>query len=271
MNNNEFLNQQQSDIIEKQSKKVIKSNTLIRKTRYSLTTTQQKIIIYITAQIKPQDKEFQKYEFSIKELCNIFGIKEHGENYNHFKKSIKELADVSFWLETEKKDILCRWIDKVEINKEDLTVSIQFDDILKPYLLELQKSFTEYEISNVLVMKSPYSIRLYEILKSYAGLNRFTISVERIKKLLQYESNTEYKYFKRDVLQKAIDEINRFTDLKIELEQIKNGRKVFELVFHISIKKSTDFYKSQAERFNKLLNTEETKYILGEFGGNENE
>ena len=40
---------------------VVKNNALIQKTRYNLTATQQKFIIYIISLIKPSDSDFKEY------------------------------------------------------------------------------------------------------------------------------------------------------------------------------------------------------------------
>lgn len=43
--------------------------------------------------------------------------------------------------------------------------------------------------------------------------------------------NTEYKYFKRDVLRPAIAEVNSLTDIEVELVEHKKGRRVDEIQF----------------------------------------
>lgn len=45
---------------------------------------------------------------------------------------------------------------------------------------------------------------------------------------------TEYKIFHRDVLKKSIAEVNRLTDINIELIQHKNGRKVTDIQFKVT-------------------------------------
>ena len=51
----------------------------------------------------------------------------------------------------------------------------------------------------------------------------------------------EYKYFKRDVIKKAVDEINTVTDLRIELIEFKEGRWVKELQFTVELSKQSAF------------------------------
>ena len=60
---------------------VIKSNKLIQQSRFSLTTQQQKIILFIISQIMPYDEDFKLYEFKVTEFCKLCGIAAQGDMY----------------------------------------------------------------------------------------------------------------------------------------------------------------------------------------------
>ena len=47
---------------EERNQLVVKHNALIQKTRYSLNTQQQKIILYLISKIKPDDDELKEYD-----------------------------------------------------------------------------------------------------------------------------------------------------------------------------------------------------------------
>jgi len=125
-----------------------------------------------------------------------------------------------------------------------------------PFLLELQKQqeekglfYTSYELKYVLPMQSKYSIRLYEILKSYQKNNReWYFKTEVLKKLLDCETNSSYKNFadfQKRVLDIAVEEINRYTDLKITIqtepkEPRGRGVKIKFITFLMSEKSKLD-------------------------------
>ena len=46
---------------------VVKHNSLIQKTRYSLTTQQQKVLLYTISKIQPGDDDFKEYVFELKD------------------------------------------------------------------------------------------------------------------------------------------------------------------------------------------------------------
>ncbi|MBT9937839.1 replication initiation protein, partial [Anaerostipes hadrus] len=99
--------------------------------------------------------------------------------------------------------------------------------------------FTQYQLYNVLGMKSAFSVRIYELMKSYSFRHTITIELDELKRLLMVEnvkSYVNYKDFRVKVLEKAQTEINELTDINIEFEPIKTGRKVTSIKFIIEEK-----------------------------------
>ena len=242
---------------------VVKDNDLVRKARYNLTVNQQKIIAYLISKIKPTDKELQKYEISIKEFCELCGIdKEHF--YSEIKEIIDNLDNKSFWVETEEKIFKFRWFSEVEIIKGSGTVKIMLNSNIKNYLVELTESFTQYELYNILALKGKYSIRLYEYFKSYSFMKEKEIEIDKLKYILQAENYINYKDFRVNVIEKAVKEINIYTDLKVEYKTINKGRKVIGLIFYIKTKGSMDRYIAYTSTL-EIINRQ-NKQINGQLG-----
>lgn len=232
-------NNEKNDILfQERNNLVVKSNTLIQKSRYKLSAQEQKLLLYIISKIKPSDKEFRTMVLSLKQVCKVCGITYNSKNYINFRNSITSLSDKGFWISTGKKDIYCRWVHPICIDKEENTVEIRLDDNLLPYLIELRNNFTAYELENILLFSSKYSIRLYEILKSYSHIGRVSIDVDELKSLLGIpkEQYTEYKDFKKRVLNIALKEIQEFSDLWIEIKPIRHNKKIVAIEFDISTK-----------------------------------
>lgn len=235
---------------------VVKANFLVRKAHYSLTAQEQKLILYCISKIKPEDTEFQEYTFSMKELCDVLGITYQTKNYLNFKNSIQNLRNKSFWFETKDEEALCAWVQSAVIHKNDLSVTITLDERLKPYLLQLKNNYTQYSLKHILAMDSKYSIRLFEILQSYASLGKFEISLDDLKALLQIENNSysNYKNFRVRVVDPAIEEINRYTYLNVSYQPIRQNRKIHSIIFSITKKKDiTDRLAADVER-DRILN-----------------
>ena len=73
---------------------VRKSNDLIQNAMYSLTLSQQKLMLHIFAMIKPSDTELPRYEMSIYEFLKLCGVDPHnGSMYKQVKKNIEDIAN----------------------------------------------------------------------------------------------------------------------------------------------------------------------------------
>ena len=108
-----------------------------------------------------------------------------------------------------------------------------------PFLFDLKQRFTEYRLIQILGMKSAYSVRLYELMKSYAHQKSKTFDIDELKRLLMVdgiESYNRFPDFRRYVLEIALKEINLLTDLNVSFETIKRGRKVEKVKFRIDAK-----------------------------------
>ena len=223
------------DIVKSRDYFVVKDNQLITKSRYSLSLQQQKILLYFISRIKPTDEEGSMYEIEIKDFIKVCGYyDENGAYYPLIKKDVKELADTSSWIEIEKgKEILFRWIDRAEINKQKGLIRVSFHSSVAPYLFELRQRYTQYSLYDVLCLHHKYSIRLYEYLASMKYRGEFEISIEELKKRIDAEKYTKFSHFKDRVLEPAIYDIDTFTDIYTEYAYKKTGRSFTHIIFRI--------------------------------------
>lgn len=255
MNSNEKL-----EISTRREYKVVKGNELVQKSRFSLSLQEQKTISFICSMIKPAQVpgSFQlEYEFNIRDYCKICGIDyDNGKNYAEIKSTLKRLRDRSMWLELDDgSETLVGWLAKVTTNKRSGIAKIRLDEDLVPYLFALKQNFTQYELYNVLGMKSAFSIRLYEILKSYSFQKVKTFELDELKKLLSVDAVKSYERFpdfRRFVLEPAEKEINELTDLKFSYEPIKKGRKVIKITFSIELKTPIERWMSANNSIDSL-------------------
>lgn len=227
-------------LIDKAGKQlVVKSNDFIQKKRHNLSLSQQKILAYAISKIHPGDVEFKKLTLSISEFCELCG--QATPDYTFVKEVAMSLYQNCFWYDDldKNKAVLCTWVDNdMEIDKGQGTITLRLSDKLKPHLLGLRSNFTQYQLVNVLSLKSKYSVRLYEILKSYQNLDDTAIfQVDRLRALLMCEDiYTEFKAFNKNVILKSIEDINKNTDLQIFHYFHRTGKKISAVCFTISLK-----------------------------------
>lgn len=228
--------------LELRDKMVVKANDLIQKSRFNMTLQQQKMLLFLISQVDAYDEDFKVYEFSIQEFCRVCGIDiSSGKNYQDVKQCIKDIADKSVWVTVDNDvETLLRWIEKPYINNKSGVIRVRLDQDMKPFLLQLKSNFTKYELIYTLYFKSKYSIRLYELAKSihYKELEEYrrVFSVDELRLLLGGETYTEYRDFKRRVLDVAVNEINEYSDKILAYEPIKKGKSVVAIEFIINSK-----------------------------------
>ncbi len=228
---------------------VVKANELVQKSRFELSLLEQKTVAYICSLIKPSfvnkgvyNLHFQlDYEFDIKEYCKVCGIDYNaGKNYADIKAVLKKLRDRSMWLTLpDGSESTVAWLNKVNVSKRSGIVKIRIDEDLAPYLFNLGKRFTQYQLSNILAMRSAFAIRIYELMKSYSFQAVKIFDINELKHILMVDnikSYSRYPDFRRKVLEQAQKEINELSDIDMSFEPITKGRKVVKIKFSIKEK-----------------------------------
>lgn len=224
------------EIIEQRDYKVVKANEIIQRARIDLGIQELKTFAFILSKVKPTDQHGQWYTFSVQEYCKVCGIdSNNGKNYLDVKKALKTLRDKSFWLTDENgKETTVGWLDKAQINKGSGKVKVRFDEDLEKYIIGWFEQYTQYSLCQVLPMQSQYSFLLFEQLKSYANLKEYTFDIDDLKSKIGGIIYTNFKDFRKRVLDIATREINLYTDLEISWQPITKGRKVIQIKFFIS-------------------------------------
>lgn len=155
-------------------------------------------------------------------------------------------------------------------------------------MLHNPKMFALINLNIQRLFNSGHAYSLYENTFRFkdVGSTGF-ISIEDWKKLFGIEADSypEFKYFNKEVLKPSIEEVNRVTDIFLDLELKKNGNRVVALKFLIRMKSdvNVDFVPDDQTKvlvLSRLLNlgiTEKTargyleKYPLDYIEGNLNE
>ena len=219
---------------------VTQSNSLIEaKHTQALSLREQKIILTFVSMIQQDDEDFKIYSLPIREFHKLVQLKGR-EHYTQIKRIIKKLMEKT--IEIPKADggyLITHWATHVEYVAGKGTIQFSFEPKLKPYLLQLKRTFTSYRLNNIMSLGSYYSIRFYEFFKKWEKTAKWRTSLKHLKSLLgiTQKSYEVYGNLKNRVIKPSIKELNQETDLNIELEEIKKGRQVVELVFKIANKK----------------------------------
>ncbi|WP_186673889.1 replication initiation protein, partial [Sporosarcina sp. BP05] len=220
----------------KDSYLVTQSNRLIEARHdVPLTVREQQIVLTMVSMIQPNDEDFRKYRISIKDFSEMLGLKGNAK-YEEIKEIAKRLQKKSVYIVEKDGFVVTNWVSSQRYKEGEGVIELAFSPDLKPYLLQLKSHFTSYKLSNILSLKSTYSIRLYELLKKWQHLGKWTCPLEDLKIHLGAVTSTfdRYNLFKVRALEVAVNELNEKTDVNVVFEEVKKGRKVEKIEFRIS-------------------------------------
>ena len=220
---------------------VVKSNKMIQG-KYKMSALEQKLVLTLCSKIKSDDDMIMEFTMTVNEFANFLGIDNKDYEFNRtLKRKCKILnnKDIEMNLGTKENPdwLFFHWFEYIRYIPGTATIKMKFSPVLEPYLLNLKETYTKYRLGYVINFKSEYSFRFYEIMKQYESIGERTITIEEIKDLLMIDKDkyTKYSHLKAKVIQKAIEEINKYSDIKINLEkEEKEGKKVVGLVFSIN-------------------------------------
>jgi plasmid replication initiation protein len=232
--------------LESQCYKVVKHNDIIQKSKFKLSTVEQKTVSFLVSLIKPKEEypnQIQpiEYEFEIQDYCKVCDIDyDSGKNYKMVRDTLKALRDKSVNVTLPNgTDTSVSWINKYWSNKGTGKARVRFDDDMAPYIFDVRENTTRYELLNILPMQSKYAIRLYEICRSWAGIFSKQYELKELRSMLGVADDELVRYpdFRRYALEIAQREINEHTDIEVNFEPITKGRKT--IAIRIKIKKNS--------------------------------
>ena len=248
---------------------VVKANSLIEAS-YRLTLDEMRLLALTIGTMNPKSDQ-QVFEFSVSEFVNQFPEVNADRAYTQIKSAIERISERWVKTEDERHVTKFRWVSSQTYFKKEGRFKIALTNEIMPYLTQLKGQFTQYQLNHISGFSSVHAIRLYELFTQYKRLGERYISVEDLKKWLQLEDKYDrYNNLNQRVLTPALSEINEKSDLFVEYEPIKKGRKVTGIEFRITyekpVKKRPAFpHKNKYGKFVKL-DTQNPKMSNAEYG-----
>ena len=231
---------------------VKKHQELVRNARYGLGDLAIKTLSILISMIKVSDTDFEKYGIKLSELKELTGVKSKNVD-TYVDRMTTELLSNPFMIDDYNK---MNWVTMAHYEKGSNIVTFEIHRYLKPYLLELRNNFLTYDISNILVLKSSYVIRLYELCKDYYNEGKrykpnasivFDIKIDTLREQFNIPISYLYADIRRHILDKSVKQFKEKTDIQISYKEIKLGRKINSLQITVKSnnKGSNDYLKNR--------------------------
>lgn len=213
---------------------IIKKDNDLIQAKYRVGLHEQRLLYAVLGAIRTDDEVFNKYTIDLKTLAQLHGLTTNNAVYTQLHQAAEELlvtvVDISSGNTVRK----TTWLNYVEYVPNEAQLKVTIHDELKPYLLQLKRNYTQYNLAAVANFRNSYSIRFYELLKMRQNMGKggqfyIEYTLAELKKLLGIQSH-EYKQatdLRARVIKPALEEIDTQTDLKIiQTDYIKKGRAI---------------------------------------------
>ena len=178
-----------------------------------------------------------EHEITVKQLCRLIGYQ--GNNHSAIKDAFKGLiSTVIEWNVINDETGAENW------TASSIIASVSLEGPLCYYaysprmkqLLHSPSMFGKIDLVIQSRFRSSYGLALYENCIRYRGLpNTKWFEMDLFKKLMGVPAGKYdiFRDFKRRVLDKAVEEVNTYSDLVIESEFLREGRKVLKVRFKL--------------------------------------
>ena len=228
----------------KSSMAVTQSNPLIE-SRYKLSLSEIKLFLWMVKEVQPGDKDFKTYRVYIKDFIEAIDSK-RPDLYTSAKTITKGF--LSQVIELENGTLQTHFMSMVKYYPGEAYIEYRFDKALKPYLIQLKKQFTTYDIRNVIDCRYSVSVRIYQLLKSFEGIGERTITLKDLRFMLMLEKEyTRFYDFRRFVLERSMKDLKKTSDLFFEYTLNKRGRKIHSVTFIIKKQRQQRLFDGKPE------------------------
>lgn len=223
-------------VAERMSKRqqlVVQGNELIVETSTAMKMNQLKILYFLMSCIEREDELFFPFEIDYKTLLAVINYDSNkGGKKAYLTDLLEDMARKSYYIYDDNRITVFPWFGCIQIDRdiENGKAIFKFNEDLSKYLLQQTRNFTQYQFGFVSMLGSSYSIKLYNLLRSFAYAGSVDFDLERLRKslnLLNAKSGVDrykdYKSLSKFVLTEAVREINLCTDIEVAFSPIKSA------------------------------------------------
>lgn len=221
------------DILVNYDNSIRKSNRLsMARLSQGLTLNQMQLLAFAIFSTQKDGKtEFRKYEFQEK-----FGIEKYQTIYA--REDAKKLLGLQFSIEDLENDYFEYWNVFSSIRYKEGLFNFKWNEEFIPHILELKEKYVTTDLTITSKFRSGFSWILYDYLRAHYGYWHKSLSKDACLRLFNVQDRITYQKntgrFKGSVLDVAINEINKYTELDVWYTEKKTGNKITGFTLHWS-------------------------------------
>lgn len=257
---------------------LMQPNNLI-KSKYDFSSIENKLFYKMLFNAQKQNAYSNSYTTTITKD----ELKSFMKNKNDFEyRNTKDILNM-FQLSVLEFDYIDDTNGKLKTFSSGLILSYELDHSEQVYTIEIHKTlykhitdfvkmqsigngYTPIDLSLLFNFRGVYSQRLYTLFRLWSREHKcidVKYKLDELRNLLKLKDDVypQYKYFKQNVIKRALKEINEKGNMKVDIKQeIRKGRKVDEIVFSVIDYEPRQYFKKDS-KLEECMETKEDNTI----------
>lgn len=218
---------------------VAKSNDLLPAlARFRL--QELRLVAYCLAHYDSRKTDNRTFEATVRDFKELFGMRTK-DAFAVVLQAVTGVNSKPLIMDSPKTTEVWTWFSGFRYHKFEGRFEFRITPELQPYLLALQERFTRFRLKNVCAFRSAHTWRLYENLKQWEAIGSWFVGLDELKGRLGVAGKYEiWSKFKVWVIDPAVKEINAKSDLYVNWEAEKRGRRIHALLFFVNARPEKD-------------------------------
>lgn len=209
----------------------------------NFTQVELDLFFFLLGKLTKSHQDETVYTLKLEELANFAG---HSYNLDNFVEAARQLRKKEIIINDDKRILIDGLLSSAEFMKGKRLVEITVSKKMKPFLIGLTYNYTSVQLFSLVKLKSVYAKRIYLYFthpdrKPKKGIVRanFHFTIKDFKSEIGLindagqEMFTRISDFKRKVLVPAKEQINEWSDIKLQYKMTKFGREFFYIDWDI--------------------------------------
>lgn len=200
-----------------------------------------KLIDIYLARIDPNKRDEREVKFTLKEYCELLEIDRDPTAAKN--RTFRMLSRQNAFLIPQKSGT---WEIITLFERcyyENGVVTMKCTETAADYLFDWAKyGYIRYKLRYILRLHSRHAYNLYMHVLDNRFRGHWTVGVDELRRNV-YHTDVPYynafKYFKRDILDKSVEEVNEITDARVSYTVNKSGRRIVSITFSAEVKEET--------------------------------
>ena len=242
--------------------------------KQSMDLREAKLLRLLIMQINMKDSKLMEYKADIKDVADCLGV-DDSNLYRDVQKICKSLTSRQLGIKSDDPKQQWKfypWMSMAEYDGEG-TLTLGLNEKIRPFVIELNELFTQYEMIDILTINSFYALRIYELLKKEFTKCRkekhvFEFTIQELREITDTEDKfKQIGHFRDKVINIAEREINEKTDIYIYIDSIKKSRRFTGFKFTIKENKKRESLTAPTKEENSIniiTETVQDKQIPGQ-------